>query len=378
MSRLGSAWARHRTTALIVAGLAAAIAVVLAFGVQDTGRTASGDPDNAGPDGARAVARVLDDRGVEVVVARSADELDELSRVDPDGGPSGTSVVVTSTQQLGTSTLERLRRDAAAARVVLVDPPPTLLASIGLDARGLDVREPVAADCSDPTYAGLSIEVDSARAASGGGCFGGALVERDGLVVLNAGQLLTNGQVLRADNAAVALRLLGADDRLVWYVPSPDDLVADDAVSVSSLLPDWLVPTLWLLAVAGLAGILWRARRLGALATEPLPVIVKAIETTRSRGRLYRRAGDRAHAAAALRRATRSRLGDRLRLGSTVPDETLVRETARTTGRTEAEVADLLGVPVASGASPTSPMTDRALITLAHDLAELDREARRP
>ncbi len=62
--------------------------------------------------------------------------------------------------------------------------------------------------------------------------------------------------------------------------------------------------------------MLWRGRRLGPLATEPLPVVVKAIETTRSRGRLYRKSGDRAHAADALRSATRARAATRLRLGA--------------------------------------------------------------
>ncbi len=39
-------------------------------------------------------------------------------------------------------------------------------------------------------------------------------------MLFGADQALTNDQILRADNAAVALRLLGQDDRLVWYVPS--------------------------------------------------------------------------------------------------------------------------------------------------------------
>ena len=378
MTRVSRVASRHRTTALIVGALAAAVVVVLALGTQDSGRTAPGDPDNAGPDGARAVARVLDDRGVDVAVARSADEVAELDLGEATTPAPPTTVVVTSTEQLGASTLDRLRRDAAGSRLVLVDPPPALLGLLGLDARSLDTRDPVAAGCADPTYDSLSIEVDSGRATSDGGCFDGALVERDGLVVLGAGELLTNDQVLRADNAAVALRLLGAGDRLVWYVADADDLVGDDAVGVASLLPDWLMPGLWLLGVAALAGMVWRGRRLGALATEPLPVIVKAIETTRSRGRLYHRAGDRAHAAAALRRATRSRLRERLRLGSSASDDALAREAARATGRPEGEVARLLGSGSSSGAAPPTPVDDRALITLAHDLAELDREVLRP
>jgi hypothetical protein len=209
------------------------------------------------------------------------------------------------------------------------------------------------------------------------GCFRGehgALLAGtgSGVVLLGASDAISNDQVLRADNAAFALRLLGQHDRLVWYVPSLDDLVADDGVSLTTLLPRWLRPGLLLAAIAALALLLWRARRLGPLATEPLPVVVKAIETTRGRGRLYRKAGDRAHAAEALRSATRTRVADRLRLGSRPDPGTLVRDLARHTGRPVEEIDRLLG----PGAP--APATDHDLIALAGRLAELDREVRRP
>jgi hypothetical protein len=193
----------------------------------------------------------------------------------------------------------------------------------------------------------------------------------DRLVLFGADQALTNDQILRADNAAVALRLLGQDERLVWYVPSLDDLVAGDGVSLESLLPRWVQPALALGLVVILTVIVWRARRLGPLATEPLPVVVRAVETTRSLGRLYRRSGDRDHAADSLRRAARARLAERLRLGSATSADVVVREVARRTGRHPDDVARLLGT---GGAVPS---TDRDLITLARDLAELDREVRR-
>ena len=107
----------------------------------------------------------------------------------------------------------------------------------------------------------------------------------------------------------MALRLLGQRDRLVWYVPEAADLVGDDGVSLRTLLPEWILPGLWIAGATVLALLLWRVRRLGPLVTEPLPVTVKAIETTQSRGRLYRKAGDRAHAAQALRRAARTSAG---------------------------------------------------------------------
>jgi hypothetical protein len=305
---------------------------------------------------------------------RSADALDD-TEVD-----EGTTVLVTSTDLLGRSTIERLLDHAAGARLVLAEPGPGTTEAFGITELPYEVTidEPRPADCADPTYDGLSVQVDGAlEYPVAGGCFrgthGALLAEpRDGVVLLGAGAVLSNDQVLRADNAAVALRLLGQHDRLVWYVPSLDDLVGDDGVSLATLLPDWLRPALWLVALATIAVLVWRSRRLGALATEPLPVVVKAIETTRSRGRLYRKAGDRAHAAAALRAAARVRAADRLRLGTHPDPAALVRDLARRTGRPVEEIEWLLG-PTA----PT-PATDHDLIALAGRLAELDREARRP
>jgi hypothetical protein len=363
---------RHRATLLVVLALLAAVAVVL-LTTADERRHGYLDPGSADPDGARAVARVLDDQGVEVEVVRSADELEETEV------GAGTTVVVTSTTQLGRSTGRRLLEHVDAARLVLVEAGPGLADVIDVPAPiTVAPDEPVAADCADPTYADLSVAVDGALGYPVAGCFtttdGAALLAepRPGLVLLGAGEALTNDQVLRADNAAVALRLLGQSERLVWYVPSLDDLRAGDGVSLSSLLPDWLRPSLLLLGVATIALLLWRSRRLGPLAVEPLPVAVKAIETTRSRGRLYRRAGDRAHAAEVLRAAARTRAADRLRLGSRPDPASLVRDLARHTGRPEAEIDALLG-PHA-----TPPSTDHDLITLADRLAQLDREVRRP
>lgn len=363
---------RHRATLLIGLGLLAAVAVVVWSG--QGGRTAEDlDPANPGPAGARALARVLDDQGVEVDVARGAQQLDALAM------DAGTTVVVTSTASLGRSTIERLLAVTAEARLVLVAPGPRVTEAVGLTTgpSSSTLGRGTRGACADPAYDELVLEVDTTLAYPGSdGCFrtddgDAVLLERGGIVYFGAGEALTNDQVLRADNAALALRLLGQDEQLVWYVPSVADLVGDDGVSISSLLPDWIGPGLWLVGLSAAALVLWRARRLGPLSTEPLPVVVKAIETTLSRGRLYRRAGDRAHAASALRRAARARVADRLRLGTPPTEQVLVRDIAHHLGRPVAEVEDLLG-PDAPG-----PASDAALITLARQLSELDREVRR-
>ncbi len=363
---------QHRSTLLIGLALVAAVATAVVLGT-GTQTSIPMDPDNPGPDGARALARVLDDEGVDVEVARDADALESIA-VD-----GRTSVVVVLPYYLGTSTIERLRDQTADAQtVVVVGAGPGVSDAFGVPDGGAQVTldKGRRSGCDNRLYDGLTLEVDSATVYPDGQCFdgkAGAVVAEpeDGLVLFGADQALTNDQILRADNAAVALRLLGQSERLVWYVPSLDDLVGDDGVSLQSLLPRWVRPALVLGAIVMVAVILWRARRLGALATEPLPVVVRAVETTRSLGRLYRRSGDRGHAAASLRRAAVARCAERLRLGSTAPADVVVREVARRTGRRVDEVAALLSPP------GTVPSSDGDLITLARQLAELDREVRR-
>ena len=70
------------------------------------------------------------------------------------------------------------------------------------------------------------------------------------------------------------------------------------------LLPDWVGPTVLELFIAVVLVAGWRARRLGPVVEEPLPVVVRAAEVTEGRARLYRRAKARDRAANELRRAT--------------------------------------------------------------------------
>lgn len=362
---------RHRSSLLIVGGVLVALLVVLLLGTAGTRTSARLDPQNPGPEGARALAQVLGDEGVEVSIARSADAFDDLA-VD-----AGTTVLVTSGEQLGESTARRLLDHASPGLLVVAEPGIGVVEALGLASLPTRVGalSDVAADCDEPGLRDLDISVGSGQAFDAAGCFPteqGRLWARptESLALLGAGDVLTNDRVLMADNAAVALALLGERPRLVWYVPTYADLVGDDGVSVRSLLPGWLVPGIWLLGLSTVALMLWRGRRLGPLATEPLPVVVKAVETTQSRGRLYRRTGDRQHAATALRRAARSAAETGLRLP---PGDlaALVPPLAERTGRRPDELARLL-----DDASP-APATDPDLIHLAGELAALDREVRR-
>jgi len=353
--------------ALIAAGAVAAVLLSAWLGRGSREYAADLDPGNPDGPGTQALARVLDDQGVELDVVRSADALDSAP-VD-----ASTTIVVTSAGNLGRSTTQRLLQHQGDAQLVVVEPGTELLRQLGVTNFPVtsNPTDPVPAGCT--TYDGLQMQVDVAQAYGMDGCFrddDGVLlaVPRPGLTLLGAPGVLTNDQVLDGDNAAVALRLLGQRQRLVWYVPSLSDLRGADGVSARSLLPDWLAPGLWVLGIAGVGLVVWRARRLGPLAREPLPVSVKAVETTRNLGRLYRRSGDRAHAAEALRSASRSRLAERLRLPRRVDPGRLVEDVAAHLDRPVAEIDALIGPHT------PAPHDDRGLSDLARRLNELDRE----
>lgn len=358
-----------------------ALALTLALGVAVwTTRDAETHPDaldprNPGPEGGQAVAKVLEEEGVDLTIVRSADALDDTTVDD------ATTVVVTSTAYLAESTFARLREHAAPGRLVLVEPTYPVVQDIDGDLTTVGQSgERIAADCG-ASVDGLTLEVDDATVFRGAtedtSCFatsgGAVLLERpdERLVLFGAGQALSNDQVLRADNAAVALRLLGTSERVVWYVPDPADATADEAVTLSSLIPRWIGPGIWLGALSVIALILWRFRRLGPLSTEPLPVVVRAVETAHSRGRMYRRSGDRGHAARALRRAARTDLATRLRLDRHTDTAIVTEATARHLGTTVEEIGPLLSD------DQLPPATDHDLIRLAQALTRLRREVRR-
>jgi len=353
-------------------GLGAVLAVVASAWVTTRNQAYPGylDPQNPDRGGAQAVARVLADQGVQVEIVRGRQDFDDAA-VGVD-----TVVLVTSADDLGRSTVADLRRHAGAASIVVVEPGPLVMdqLDVGIGPLGVEVADPVRAGCDD--FDGLTIEVDFGTAYRPGrdSCFlveAGSLLTSPapGLTLLGAGSILDNHQILHGDNAAVALRLLGAKRHLVWYVPSTTDLAAGDEVTLGSLLPPWIEPGLWLVIITVLGAIAWRARRLGRLATEPLPVTVKAIEAAQSRGRLYRKANDRAHAALALRQAARVGIVERLRLPHDAPLDVVVSAVEAASGRDARELRDLLyGAP---------PAGDRDLIQLATTLAELEHQLRK-
>lgn len=360
-----------------VTAVVACLLVLFIGAVLLTPRTSSEplDPASAAPDGSRAVAQVLGQHGVDVTIAH---RVSEFSSTDV----RGATLVLTRPQLLAPRTLQRSMAMAGdARRVVIVDADPSTIKALGLPVPQVDLPpSPPVSRCSVPWLDGLRLShADIAYRLDqiGRTCFGeggaGAVAVLPALgrapetVLLGSHAVLANKTVVDADNAAIILRTLGASSHLVWFAPS---LATGDSPAVQGARwPAWFHPAIWLAGAVVLIVMVWRGRRFGRLVPEPLPVVVPAGETTRSRGQLYRKAHDHARASAVLRLATRNRLARYLGLAPNGRPETLIGRTARAADDHPRRVAELL-----YGADPPD---EHAMTTLAQHLQQLERQVRR-
>ena len=332
------------------------------------------DPAAPTPAGARALAEVLRDRGVQVA------RLDTVDAVEAAQSPSVT-VVVAHPDALAPSELERLGRLDGGLVVVgaddeqlrRLDLPAQVQDELPVEQRRPACDLPVATRAGDVDLGGLTYRATGGARATGCYAVGGEAtllrLPDSAAVLLGDGAPLTNDRLDERGNAALALGLLGErSGSVLWLVPRPGRPVPRGDASLSDLLPDGLLlGALQLLLAAGVLA-LWRARRLGRVVVEPLPVVVRAAEAVEGRSRLYRAAHARGPAADALRAAAVERLSRRVSVpvtGDRAADRsTLVTLVSRRTGDQPAVVEHLLyGGP---------PADDAALVRLADDLSALE------
>lgn len=367
-------WQRWRWP-LLVAMTVLTVAVLGALLVPRTG-TGDLDPASTTPDGARAVTRILQRQGVQVSrVTRSRDVADRAT--------ASTTLVVVHPELLGPDQLSRI---PAVGALVLVEPDALLLDEKAGFAAVAGTTPARAADpgCADPaaTAAGRVRAGGHLYRVVGGGeavtaCYpqpgepgvAGMVRYRTGgrtVTVLGQSDVLRNGHLAEQGNAALALRLLGTRDHLIWYLPDPLELSAgQEPPSLADLTPAWVRWVTLQLLVALVLVLVWRARRLGRLVTEPLPIVVRAAETQEGRARLYRQAGARDRAAATLRTATARRLAARLDVPPDATPQTLTDLAAQVAGLPVEQVRPVLLGP--------APKDDAALVRLADQLDALER-----
>jgi hypothetical protein len=188
------------------------------------------------------------------------------------------------------------------------------------------------------------------------------------VTVLGAADLLTNADLARQGNAALAINLLPTH-RIVWLIPSPASTVIASprgARSFFSLVPLAAYLVAAQLGFALLLAVGWRSRRLGPLVAERLPVVVHAAETVVGHGQLYRSRHAKDRAARALRIVLEARICQAVGLpAGSSPDSVVTAVAQRSTAGAE-RIRDLLYGP--------APRTDTALAALARDLDDLARE----
>ncbi|WP_435969780.1 DUF4350 domain-containing protein [Streptomyces sp. Qhu_M48] len=383
-------WARSRGAALVVA-LVLIGGVVLAT-VRSADSHGALDPRSADPHGSRAVAELLKARGVTLTLATTLDEATTAT-------DAGSTLLVTTPDLLTEAQQSRLRGVVAgsAGRTVLIgagEPSLTTLAPDVTTASSTSVenRAPSCA-LAAATRAG-SVDLGGERYRTAPGTRAEGCYPSDGLptlvrlpgpdttdtVLLGSPDILYNNRLDQQGNASLALQLLGSRPHLVWYLPSlTDDSATADTPDGSddSTTGDFLalIPSGWLwgtlqLAIAALLAALWRARRLGPLVTERLPVALRASEATEGRARLYRKANARDRAASVLRTATRTRIAPLLGvpLQDAHASERLLPALSARLPDTPADPGTLLFGP--------TPADDATLIRLADQLDALEREVR--
>ncbi|ANR91652.1 DUF4350 domain-containing protein [Mycobacterium avium] len=331
------------------------------------------DAASTDPDGAHALVALLRDGGVDVVVADHIADVESAARPDA-------LILVAQSQYLADSVLDRLAR--IRSDLLLVEPTTearkALLPGVRISGtNGFDsdpnctLREAVRAG-SVRFGRATTFESEDGRAMTR--CYDGALIRfRDGgraITAVGSTDFMTNGSLLQAGNAALAMNLAGGRPRLVWYAPHFVEGESSSKATILDLIPANVYWVVGQLAVVVLLVAVWRGRRPGPLVAEELPVVVRASETVEGRGRLYRSRRARDRAAAALRTAALQRLTPKLGLAGGATPEAVVSTAAQRTGSDPGWVSyHLFGPP---------PTTDHDLLQLARALDDIERQVAHP
>ncbi|MFC4497729.1 DUF4350 domain-containing protein [Streptomyces ovatisporus] len=393
-------WRRAR--GLLLAAAVLAVAGVAIAAIRSGPEYGLLDPRSTDDHGSRAAAELLRERGIEIEMVSTSTEAKKavgphttLLVSDPDAlsrrqssdlrtAPrSGGRTVLVAPGPAATRALTRGVRASAPTSVELTPPdcdfPPAERAG---DAELGGVRYTVTTDQADTCYLHRSLpSLVRLPADSDNGSRAGA--DGGDTVLLGAPDPLYNQRLAHRGNASLMLQLLGSRPHLVWYVPSPagSSTDGDGERGLLELLPDGWSWALLQLSFAAVLAALWRARRLGPLVSEQLPVSVRASETTEGRARLYRRADARDSASEALRSATRARLAGLLGLSAAEAHS----PQALTTAVAASSSADSAPGPGTTTQPPSdatqlynllfgsAPPNDADLVRLADELDALER-----
>jgi hypothetical protein len=367
---------RWRTARWVLLALVVIVAVAALSAYLTAPRPGgSMDPESTSPEGARALVTILREYGVDVVEAGDIAAVEKTARPD-------TLIVVAQTfylddddllHRLATLPGDRLlispasRTREALAPEITVDGSTTFSDS----EPNCSLREAIRAG---KVHFGLADAYTASPDISITRCYGGALVRythagRE-VTVVSSADFMTNSGLLKEGNAALAMNLTGSHPRMIWYAPQHSEGgQSGGGAGITDFIPaqvGWAV--LQLCLVVALVAV-WKGRRVGPLVAEQLPVVVRASETIEGRGRLYRSRRSRDRAAAALRTAALQRMTPRIGLGRDAQPPAITTAVAERCGMPAQAVAHILFGP--------APTNDPDLVTLAHELDNIERQVAR-
>ena len=331
--------------------------------------------DNPEKLGTMAVAELLRHEGISVSKADSVSKAVEASR-------NGATIAVVNADRL--SDQDRRALAEAGGDVVVIGaeggsdalagmtgmtPKGTAAAASSTQAPQCDDADAHAARSLAGTRASVSLQGDGDAV----GCFPvgedryayatDSLPSGATLRVLPDPAPVTNAHLAQEGHAALGVRALGHHSRVLWL---DGEHMEAPSVWNSSSTPPWLPVLIFqLLVIAGVLAIV-QGRRFGSIVSEDLPVVVRSIETTVARGRLYRQGSDRPRAAQALRSGAALRLGATLGLPPGTSRRDVIAAVSLASGIAPATVDSLLYGP--------PPTSDNALATLAVQLDQLESE----
>ncbi|GAB3962343.1 DUF4350 domain-containing protein [Actinoallomurus acanthiterrae] len=375
--------ARHRwrrSRGLLVAVLALVLLGVLIALMRPRTGSELLDPESPGQQGSQALAEITRRHGTPVTVVRSASAAAERLKAQPDA-----VLVVVRSDRLVAADLTTLR-DAPGDRLLVTPTSDTLKAlAPGVEAKSTawgtpepGCTLPAAAYAGSADFLGATTYTAPDQATK---CYpsdqGAGLVQLPvngaTVTVLGAARPLTNEHLAENGNAALAMNLIESRSNAVWLIPDLPAPGSGGQKSFTELVPFGVKLAVLQIVIAVVLVALWRARRLGPIVVEPLPVVVRSAEAVEGRARLYRsrRAADRA--AEALRTGALERLTGLLGMPRSAASDPamaaeIVASVAAHTGREQAEVgAALYGPP---------PVDDAGLVWLAGVLDDLERLVR--
>ncbi|AGL15242.1 DUF4350 domain-containing protein [Actinoplanes sp. N902-109] len=338
---------------------------------------------------------------------RPVDVLTSTPSVLEEAGRSGPATVFITTPELvNPAYLARLQLLPRTVRVVVVAPKQPQLDAMGLAVRVTGPRwtaAPVQPGCDADLATPGPVAVYRWRYPDAPvTCYDGGVAElrtpgSATVTLVGAADPFRNDRAGEHDNHAFAVQLLARERRVIWLdlhqreqvppptedpaprptggsgptadpdqtgepwddgdsggddragVPQPGDgsdggTASDDSSNpLASAFPPAVWATLALLALAALALTAASARRLGTPVAEPLPVQVRAAETVRGLGGLYRRARARGSSLATLQAAARTRLIEHFGLPPGTGVDELAGFVAERSGRSADEVRHVLG-----------------------------------